>query len=80
MTSLAEYVSRMKDKQEMIFYVAGNSREEVIVAYFFQEKSVLFLNETTVTMGKISEPFSILNFIFTGGIFTVCRAFTQERI
>ncbi|KAK6110286.1 Endoplasmin [Brugia pahangi] len=29
MTSLAEYVSRMKDKQEMIFYVAGNSREEV---------------------------------------------------
>ncbi|VDM23449.1 unnamed protein product, partial [Wuchereria bancrofti] len=29
MISLAEYVSRMKDKQEMIFYVAGNSREEV---------------------------------------------------
>ncbi|MCP9266085.1 Endoplasmin [Dirofilaria immitis] len=29
MTSLAEYVSRMKDKQEMIFYVAGNSRDEV---------------------------------------------------
>ncbi|VDK79179.1 unnamed protein product [Litomosoides sigmodontis] len=29
MTSLAEYVSRMKDKQEMIFYIAGNSREEV---------------------------------------------------
>ncbi|KAL3982031.1 Endoplasmin [Acanthocheilonema viteae] len=29
MTSLAEYVSRMKDKQEMIYYVAGNSREEV---------------------------------------------------
>lgn len=35
MTSLAEYVSRMKDKQEMIFYVAGNSREEVaVVAYY----------------------------------------------
>uniref|UniRef100_A0A8R1TTU6 HATPase_c domain-containing protein n=1 Tax=Onchocerca volvulus TaxID=6282 RepID=A0A8R1TTU6_ONCVO len=29
MTSLAEYLSRMKDNQEMIFYVAGNSREEV---------------------------------------------------
>lgn len=29
MTSFAEYVSRMKDKQEMIFYVAGSSREEV---------------------------------------------------
>ncbi|EFO23822.1 endoplasmin [Loa loa] len=29
MISLAEYVSRMKDKQEMIFYVAGSSREEV---------------------------------------------------
>ncbi|VDN03017.1 unnamed protein product [Thelazia callipaeda] len=29
MTSLADYVSRMKDKQEMIFYVAGSSREEV---------------------------------------------------
>ncbi|VDP13583.1 unnamed protein product [Onchocerca flexuosa] len=29
MTSLAEYLSRMKDNQEVIFYVAGNSREEV---------------------------------------------------
>ncbi|VDN17081.1 unnamed protein product, partial [Gongylonema pulchrum] len=29
MTSLAEYVKRMKDKQDVIFYVAGMSREEV---------------------------------------------------
>merc|ERR1712200_251483 len=29
MTSLAEYVERMKDKQESIFYVAGGSKEEV---------------------------------------------------
>merc|ERR1739847_101452 len=29
MTSLAEYVERMKDKQESIFYVAGGSMEEV---------------------------------------------------
>merc|ERR1719150_804913 len=28
-TSLAEYVERMKDKQESIFYVAGGSKEEV---------------------------------------------------
>lgn len=35
MTSLAEYVSRMKDKQEMIFYVAGNSRGEVTILVFF---------------------------------------------
>merc|ERR1712020_187690 len=29
MTSLAEYVERMKDKQESIFYMAGSSKEEV---------------------------------------------------
>merc|ERR1712201_22897 len=29
LTSLAEYVERMKDKQENIFYVAGGSKEEV---------------------------------------------------
>merc|ERR1711971_1193326 len=29
LTSLAEYVERMKDKQESIFYVAGGSKEEV---------------------------------------------------
>merc|ERR1712083_1150894 len=29
MTSLAEYVERMKDKQESIYYVAGGSMEEV---------------------------------------------------
>merc|ERR1711978_663393 len=29
MTSLAEYVERMKDKQESIFYAAGGSKEEV---------------------------------------------------
>merc|ERR1712241_79385 len=29
MTSLAEYVERMKDKQESIFYMAGASKEEV---------------------------------------------------
>merc|ERR1712045_378794 len=28
-TSLAEYVERMKDKQESIFYIAGGSKEEV---------------------------------------------------
>merc|ERR1712042_83696 len=29
LTSLAEYVERMKDKQESIFYMAGSSKEEV---------------------------------------------------
>lgn len=28
-TSLADYVERMKDKQEAIYFVAGSSREEV---------------------------------------------------
>lgn len=30
MTSLADYVKRMKDKQDAIFFMAGNSRQEVI--------------------------------------------------
>lgn len=34
-TSLAEYIERMKEKQESIFFVAGSSREEV---YFFYAK------------------------------------------
>jgi len=29
MTSLAEYVERMKDKQEHIYFIAGSSRKEV---------------------------------------------------
>lgn len=33
MTSLAEYVKRMKDKQDVIFYVAGTSRQEVTVLF-----------------------------------------------
>jgi heat shock protein beta len=28
-TSLAEYIERMKEKQESIFFVAGSNREEV---------------------------------------------------
>jgi len=29
MTSLAEYVERMKEKQEHIYFIAGSSRKEV---------------------------------------------------
>ena len=29
LTSLADYVERMKEKQDVIYFVAGSSREEV---------------------------------------------------
>merc|ERR1712037_89489 len=35
-TSLAEYVERMKDKQEAIFYMAGGSKEEVSSSPFVE--------------------------------------------
>merc|ERR1719244_2059577 len=49
-TSLAEYVERMKDKQESIFYVAGGSKEEVQNSPFVERLlkkgyEVLFLTE-----------------------------------
>lgn len=34
MTSLAEYVERMKEKQDAIYFMAGTSRKEVRVKYF----------------------------------------------
>ena len=50
MTSLAEYVERMKDKQESIFYAAGGSKEEVQNSPFVERLlkkgyEVLFLTE-----------------------------------
>uniref|UniRef100_A0A646QE69 Heat shock protein 83 n=1 Tax=Hemiscolopendra marginata TaxID=943146 RepID=A0A646QE69_9MYRI len=50
MTSLAEYVSRMKDKQDTIFYMAGGSREEVEKSPFVERLlkkgyEVLYLTE-----------------------------------
>jgi len=50
LTSLAEYVERMKDKQENIFYMAGGSMEEVKTSPFVervQKKGyeVLYLTE-----------------------------------
>merc|ERR1719512_558794 len=50
MTSLAEYVERMKDKQEQIFYVAGGSKEEVEQSPFVERLlskgyEVLYLTE-----------------------------------
>ena len=38
-TSLAEYVERMKDKQEQIFYIAGQSEQEV-TGKFCQKPSI----------------------------------------
>ena len=35
MTSLEEYMERMKDKQENIYFMAGTSREEVIRLFLF---------------------------------------------
>merc|ERR1712095_167946 len=50
LTSLAEYVERMKDKQENIFYVAGGSKEEVEKSPFVERLlkkgyEVLYLTE-----------------------------------
>merc|ERR1711992_446668 len=50
LTSLAEYVERMKDKQESIFYIAGGSKEEVMNSPFVERLlkkgyEVLYLTE-----------------------------------
>merc|ERR1712029_1317694 len=50
LTSLAEYVERMKDKQESIFYIAGGSTEEVSKSPFVERLlkkgyEVLYLTE-----------------------------------
>merc|ERR1712227_794814 len=50
LTSLAEYVERMKDKQEAIYYIAGGSKEEVTSSPFVERLlkkgyEVLFLTE-----------------------------------
>merc|ERR1711936_1227207 len=49
-TSLAEYVERMKDKQEQIFYIAGQSEQEVTTSPFVERLlkkgyEVLYLTE-----------------------------------
>jgi len=36
MTSLAEYVERMKEKQEHIYFIAGSSRKEVETSPFVE--------------------------------------------
>jgi HSP90 family molecular chaperone len=50
LTSLQDYVSRMKDKQESIFYMAGASKEEVEKSPFVERLlkkgyEVLYLTE-----------------------------------
>merc|ERR1719308_119077 len=50
LTSLAEYVERMKDKQESVFYMAGASKEEVEKSPFVERLlkkgyEVLYLTE-----------------------------------
>merc|ERR1712168_983052 len=50
LTSLAEYVERMKDKQENIFYMAGSSKEEVKTSPFVERLlkkgyEILYLTE-----------------------------------
>lgn len=50
MTSLSDYVSRMKPKQEKIFYIAGSTKEEVSKSPFVERLlrkgyEVLFLTE-----------------------------------
>jgi len=36
MTSLAEYVERMKEKQEHIYFIAGSNRKEVETSPFVE--------------------------------------------
>ena len=62
LTSLADYVSRMKDKQESIFYIAGSSRDEVEKSPFVERLlkkgfEVLFLTEAVdeYTIGALPE-------------------------
>ena len=50
LTTLAEYVERMKDKQESIYYIAGGSKKEVSSSPFIERLlkrgyEVLFLTE-----------------------------------
>jgi HSP90 family molecular chaperone len=50
LSSLQDYVSRMKDKQETIFYMAGSSKEEVEQSPFVERLlkkgyEVLYLTE-----------------------------------
>ena len=50
LTSLQDYVSRMKDKQETIFYMAGSTKEEVEQSPFVERLlkkgyEVLYLTE-----------------------------------
>lgn len=35
MTSLAEYIERMKEKQDAIYFMAGTSRKEVTIKHCF---------------------------------------------
>jgi heat shock protein beta len=61
-TSLTDYVSRMKDKQESIFYIAGASRDEVEKSPFVERLlkkgyEVLYLTEAVdeYTIGALPE-------------------------
>lgn len=52
LTSLNDYVSRMKPKQEHIYYIAGATRAEVCVLFFFPYRfvTVLFIIQTNVML------------------------------
>ncbi|CAG7818521.1 unnamed protein product [Allacma fusca] len=61
-TSLTDYISRMKDKQESIYYIAGSSREEVEKSPFVERLlkkgyEVLYLTEAVdeYTIGALPE-------------------------
>merc|ERR1739844_106907 len=61
LTSLAEYVERMKDKQESVFYMAGGSKEEVEKSPFVERLlkkgyEVLFLTEAVDEYAISAQP------------------------
>lgn len=68
LTSLSEYVSRMKPKQDHIYYVAGATRTEVFFSLEYRLHAFLYLFILTVYE------------IFKGRKIAVCRKIIEKRL
>jgi HSP90 family molecular chaperone len=80
LTSLQDYVSRMKDKQETIFYMAGSSKDEVEKSPFVERLlkkgyEVLYLTEAVDEYAISALP----EFEGTGNLFLRSRSGIQFR-
>ena len=58
LTSLADYVSRMKDKQEHLYFMAGSSLEEVQNSPFVERllKKGLYIQSGEIILFRCSSP------------------------